>query len=40
MKNGYFMFLAVFATTLTGCANLQQLDSNWAQVKIHAMVGN
>lgn len=40
MKNGYFMFLAVFATTLTGCANLQQLDSTLAQIKNQAMVGN
>ncbi len=40
MKNGYFMFLAGFVATLTGCANLQQLDSTLAQIKNQAMVGN
>lgn len=40
MKNRYFIFLAGFVATLTGCANLQQLDSTLAQIKNQAMVGN
>jgi hypothetical protein len=33
MKNKRILFLAVFSVSLSGCANLQQLDSTLTQIK-------